>query len=146
MSCEGSTFYETPHIDALAERSLRFERGYSSCQVCSPSRAAIQSGKDACPPAHHRLHFHSRQQPARAVEPEHQAPCLSPYKSELPLEEVTIAEALKEHGYATFFAGKWHLGAGRLHPFRAGLRRQTSAAITTARRRGDSTLRTTTRK
>ncbi len=40
MSCEGSTFYETPNIDALARSGMRFENGYSTCQVCSPSRAS----------------------------------------------------------------------------------------------------------
>ena len=45
LGVEGTKFYETPHIDSLARRSMRFERGYSACQVCSPSRAAIQTGK-----------------------------------------------------------------------------------------------------
>ena len=45
MGCEGSLFYETPNIDRLASRSVRFENGYSACQVCSPSRASIQTGK-----------------------------------------------------------------------------------------------------
>ncbi|MCD8533493.1 MAG: sulfatase-like hydrolase/transferase [Verrucomicrobia bacterium] len=45
LSCEGSTYHETPHIDALARRSMRFDQGYSACQVCSPSRASIQTGQ-----------------------------------------------------------------------------------------------------
>jgi len=45
MSIEGSEFYETPNIDKLGKKALRFERGCSACQVCSPSRAAIQTGK-----------------------------------------------------------------------------------------------------
>ena len=119
MSCEGSEFYETPHIDSLAARSMRFERGYSSCQVCSPSRAAIQSGKT---PA--RLHITDyisvagRNQPEQWNRNTRLLP--SPYKSELPLEEVTIAEALKEEGYSTFFAGKWHLGADGFTPSEQG--------------------------
>ena len=44
MSCEGSTFYETPNIDALARSGMRFSNGYSTCQVCSPSRASIMLG------------------------------------------------------------------------------------------------------
>ncbi|MDB4738049.1 sulfatase-like hydrolase/transferase, partial [Verrucomicrobiales bacterium] len=44
MSCEGSTFYQTPNIDALARSGMRFSNGYSTCQVCSPSRASIMLG------------------------------------------------------------------------------------------------------
>ena len=44
MNCEGSTFYETPNIDALARSGMRFSNGYSTCQVCSPSRASIMLG------------------------------------------------------------------------------------------------------
>ena len=65
MSCEGSTFYETPHIDGLASRSLRFNNGYSACQVCSPSRAAIQTGKT---PA--RVHITDYISPTRSNQPE----------------------------------------------------------------------------
>ena len=45
MSCEGSAFHETPNIDRIASQAMRFSNGYSACQVCSPSRAAIQTGK-----------------------------------------------------------------------------------------------------
>ena len=45
LSVEGSTFYQTPHIDALAKSGMRFTNGYSTCQVCSPSRASIMSGQ-----------------------------------------------------------------------------------------------------
>ncbi|MDB4317541.1 sulfatase-like hydrolase/transferase, partial [bacterium] len=45
LSCEGSTFYETPHIDALTNSGMRFTNGYSTCQVCSPSRASIMTGQ-----------------------------------------------------------------------------------------------------
>ena len=45
LSVEGSTFYETPHIDRIANSGVRFTRGYAGCQVCSPSRAAIMTGK-----------------------------------------------------------------------------------------------------
>ena len=119
LSCEGSEFYETPHIDSIAARSMRFERGYSSCQVCSPSRAAIQSGKT---PA--RLHItdyisvRGNNQPEQWNRNTRLLP--ASYKTELPLEEVTIAEALKENGYATFFAGKWHLGADGFTPTEQG--------------------------
>ena len=45
LSCEGSAFYETPHIDSIAQSGMRFTNGYSTCQVCSPSRASIMSGQ-----------------------------------------------------------------------------------------------------
>ncbi len=50
VGVEGSTFYETPHIDALARAGMRFTQGYAACPVCSPSRASILLGK--CPPRH----------------------------------------------------------------------------------------------
>ncbi|MCA8988705.1 MAG: sulfatase, partial [Planctomycetaceae bacterium] len=106
---EGTKFYETPHIDGLAEKSLRFERGYSACQVCSPSRAAIQTGRY---PA--RLHLTDYIAVNRGNQPDkwNRNTQLLPaeYAPELPLSELTIAEALKSKQYQTFFAGKWHLG------------------------------------
>ena len=45
MSVEGSTLHETPHIDSIANEGMRFTEGYSTCQVCSPSRASILTGK-----------------------------------------------------------------------------------------------------
>ena len=109
MSCEGSTFYETPNIDALAARSVRFTNGYSACQVCSPSRAAIQTGKN---PA--RVQITDYISPPGNNQPEkwRRNTQLLPasFKKELALEEITIAEVLKQAGYHTYFAGKWHLG------------------------------------
>ena len=119
MGIEGSTFYETPYIDSLGERSLRFERGYSACQVCSPSRAAIQTGKT---PA--RVGITDYISVAGGNQPEqwkrNTKLLPAPYTPELALEEVTLAEALKENGYRTFFAGKWHLGADGFTPEEQG--------------------------
>lgn len=119
LGIEGSAFYETPRIDALAKRSMRFVRGYSSCQVCSPSRAAIQSGKT---PARLQITDYISVKGDNQPEQWNRNTKLlpSPYKSELPLEEVTVAEALKENGYSTFFAGKWHLGADGFTPSEQG--------------------------
>ncbi|MEE3219356.1 MAG: sulfatase-like hydrolase/transferase, partial [Planctomycetota bacterium] len=45
LSCEGSAYYESPNIDRIARQGMRFTRGYATCQVCSPSRASILTGK-----------------------------------------------------------------------------------------------------
>ncbi|MEM0968327.1 MAG: sulfatase-like hydrolase/transferase, partial [Verrucomicrobiota bacterium] len=119
LGIEGSPFYETPYIDSLAKRSLRFDRGYSACQVCSPSRAAIQTGKT---PARLKITDYisvaGRNQPEQWKRNTKLLP--ASYVSELPLEEVTIAEALQQEGYRTFFAGKWHLGADGFTPTEQG--------------------------
>lgn len=105
VGCYGSTFHETPHIDALAESGMRFTNGYAAASICSPTRASILTGRHpvrlgitdwipgANPPGDRVNRFLKLED-----------------RNELALEEVTIAEKLGEHGYATFFAGKWHLG------------------------------------
>ncbi len=109
LSNEGSTYYESPNIDRLVDEGMKFTRGYAACQVCSPSRASILTGKY---PTNHgvttwigdaagadwgkRKRFDSHY-PAE-------------YDRALRADEVTLAEALKDAGYKTFFAGKWHLG------------------------------------
>ena len=112
LSIEGSTFYETPHIDDLAKRSLRFERGYSACQVCSPSRLAIQTGKS--PARLHLTDYIGASNPEKWARNTKLLP--APNGAAMPLAEVTIAEALKTNGYSTFFAGKWHLGGDGFTP------------------------------
>lgn len=96
----GSSFYETPNIDRLAGEGMRFTDAYAASPVCSPTRASIMTGKH----------------PARLDITDwiggNQRGMLLPaeYEHQLAHEEVTIAEALKEAGYATGFFGKWHLG------------------------------------
>jgi arylsulfatase A-like enzyme len=94
------TFYETPNINALARRGMKFTQGYAACSVCSPTRGSIMTGK--YPPRFGITNFIGG---ARAGK---QLP--APNVKQLALEEVTIAESLRDAGYATFFAGKWHLG------------------------------------
>lgn len=109
LSNEGSTYYESPNIDRIANRGMKFTRGYATCQVCSPSRASILTGKypvntgittwigDRCGPEWRKTNRHDSHLP-----PE--------YGRALRASEVTLAEVLRDAGYQTFFAGKWHLG------------------------------------
>lgn len=94
------TFYETPHINRLAETGMRFTNGYAANPVCSPTRYSIMTGK--YPTRVDATNFFSGKRAGKFLP--------APLNDKMPLEEVTIAEALKEHGYSTFFAGKWHLG------------------------------------
>ncbi|MBS33461.1 MAG: arylsulfatase [Verrucomicrobiales bacterium] len=104
IGANGSTFHETPHIDRLASSGMRFTQGYAAGSVCSPTRASIMTGKH---PVRVDITDWIPGQPNRPTNP-----LLHPEdRHSLPLEEVTIAEVLKENGYQTFFAGKWHLGS-----------------------------------
>lgn len=119
LSCEGSQFYETPHIDSIAKSAMRFDQGYSACQVCSPSRASIQTGKYPF-----RVGITDYISITRGNQPEkwRRNTKLLPasYNPELALKETTVAEALREGGYKTFFAGKWHLGDDGFSPLEQG--------------------------
>ena len=108
LGYSGSTFYETPNIDNLSKESFQFTNAYAASPVCSPTRAAIMTGKH----------------PARVNitdwipgdDPQNR-PLLGPQDlHELPLKEITIAEKLKESGYNTFYVGKWHLGSQGFYP------------------------------
>lgn len=99
----GSTFHETPNIDKLAKTGMKFNYGYAVCPVCSPTRASIMTGRhpvrvditDWIPGS-------SNNKKNKLIHPED--------RDNLALEEITLAEEFKRHGYQTFFAGKWHLG------------------------------------
>lgn len=112
LGCYGSPFCETPHLDRLAAEGLRFTQAYAAGSVCSPTRASILTGKypvrtgvtDYIP----GLNASGRKLVTQ------------PTKKELALEEVTVAEALAESGYQTFYAGKWHLGGSGFGPQEQG--------------------------
>jgi len=116
LGCFGSTFYETPNVDRLASESVRFTNAYAACPVCSPTRASIMTGR--YPARLQTTDYFGAPQPDKVQRHWTRNKPLLParYKNRLPLEEVTIAEALKQHGYATFFAGKWHLGGEGFWP------------------------------
>ncbi len=110
VGCFGSTFYETPNIDGLALEGMKFTSGYAACPVCSPTRASIMTGK--YPARMDTTDWFGAPQPETAYKHwTKNKPLLpAPYNEKMGLEEITLAEALKEDGYNTFFAGKWHLG------------------------------------
>lgn len=106
IGIEGSTFYETPHIDSLARSGMRFTEGYATCQVCSPSRASIMLGKY---PARIGITDWIGAKTGTAWNRNDRVlPAAN--RDALPHKDMTLAEAMKEAGYVTFFAGKWHLG------------------------------------
>jgi arylsulfatase A-like enzyme len=98
-------FYDTPNIDKLAKTAMRFTNGYAANPVCSPTRYSIMTGK--YPTRVKATNFFSGRRGGK-FNP-------APLHDRMDLEEVTIAEALKKHNYATFFAGKWHLGPTEKH-------------------------------
>ncbi|GJM64156.1 sulfatase [Persicobacter diffluens] len=109
LSFTGSSCYETPNIDQLASASVNFTQGYANCQVCSPSRASIMTGKF---PARHGITewIGAKEGEAWRTEGRHTKRLPATYAKGLSTSEFTIAEAFREEGYTTFFAGKWHIG------------------------------------
>jgi arylsulfatase A-like enzyme len=107
LGCFGSTFYETPHLDQLAASGMRFTAAYAACPVCSPTRASIMTGRY---PARTGItdYIGGSNQPEKWTRNTPLMP--ASYANRLALNERTIAEALRDADYATFFAGKWHLG------------------------------------
>jgi arylsulfatase A-like enzyme len=107
LSCYGSTFYETPNVDRLAREGALFTNGYAACPVCSPTRAAVQTGRWP-----QRSGITDYIGAAKTPEAWKRNTLLlpAPYTDRLAHEEVTLAEMMKGACYATFFAGKWHLG------------------------------------
>lgn len=121
-----ATFYETPQLQRLADSGTRFTDGYVASPVCSPTRSSIFTGQY---PARTRNtdYFGAPNQFLEAI-PEDYDPARdarldlswlthrprpiwpAPYLGRLAAAHTSLAEAFKEHGYATFFAGKWHLG------------------------------------
>ena len=113
FGCTGHPYHETPHLDALARDGLRFTQAYAACPVCSPTRAALLTGKY---PARLQL---TDWIPGRKQWPT--AKVLTPaFEQQLPLAATTIAEILKPAGYRTASIGKWHLGADGFGPEQQG--------------------------
>lgn len=113
LACYGRAEHRTPHLDRLASEGVRFSAAYCAQPICSPSRAAILTGKH---PA--RLHL-TTFLPGRADAASQKLlhPKIAP---QLPLAEVTLAESLRAAGYRTGCFGKWHLGGGGFGPKEQG--------------------------
>ncbi len=100
LGCFGNPTIQTPHLDRMAAEGMKLTQFYSAAPVCTPSRAALMTG---------RL-------PARSGMCSNKRRVLFPNsKGGIPEDEITLAEALKTKGYATACIGKWHLG--HLKPF-----------------------------
>ena len=115
LGAGGSTYYESPNIDRIASEGMLFTQAYASCQVCSPSRASILTGKYT--PRHGITDYigaRSGQEWRTLGREDRMLP--ADYEHGLRADEVTFAEVLRRSGYRTFFAGKWHLGSEGAYP------------------------------
>ena len=127
--CYGSKYYETPNIDKLAAQGMKFTDTYAACAVCSPTRAAVMTGRY---PARLgvtdwiRARFQggkipeNKKNPTEYVGGKDKKLLCPPNALWMELDEITIAEALKPAGYTSCHIGKWHLGPDDWYPDKQG--------------------------
>lgn len=112
LGCYGSDLYQTPHVDRLARQGMRFTQAYSACTVCSPSRAALLTGK-----------YPARLRVTDWI-PGHKRPDaklrIPDWTKQLALAETTLAELVSPAGYICGHVGKWHLGPQGFWPTEQG--------------------------
>ena len=125
LSCQGSDYYKTRAIDQIATEGMRYTNGYAACAVCSPTRAAVQTGRYP-----HRVGVTDwirslfqrgnrgtpERNPTEYVGGKNRAYLCPPNPYWMEHEEITIAEALKARGYQSGYIGKWHLGDPAWYP------------------------------
>ena len=116
LGCYGHEIHETPNIDKLASDGMRFTDGYAASPVCGPTRASILSGK--YPSRTGYTHNWLTPNPEERLFWGEGMPRTR--HAFMKLEELTLAEALKDSGYQTAFVGKWHLGEAPFYPGRQG--------------------------
>lgn len=107
LGAYGSTFHETPNLDRLAKDGAKFTDAYAACPVCSPTRASILTGQW---PQRTGITDYIGAPARPGLWKRNTKRLPAPYTDRLALDTPTLAKALKSAGYATFFAGKWHLG------------------------------------
>jgi arylsulfatase A len=130
LGCYGSRYHETPNIDSLSAGGVTFTNAYAAASICSPTRAALMTGKH---PArlgitdwiHHlgdaaKEAIEKGQHPTEYVGDETRPLLCPPNPYWLDLEEITLAEMLKDSGYTTAHIGKWHLGDKQWYPEHQG--------------------------
>lgn len=128
LSCQGSDYFQTPNIDRLAAEGMRFTDAYAACAVCSPTRAALQTGRyparigvtDWIRARFQRGRAAKTPKPSDFVGSPKQRLLCPPNPYWMKREEITIAEALKKSGYKTAHIGKWHLGDDDWYPTQQG--------------------------
>ncbi|MEW6302935.1 MAG: sulfatase [Verrucomicrobiota bacterium] len=123
VACYGSKYYETPNIDRLAKQGIRFTDGHTCGPNCQPTRAALLSGQYGPRTGVYTVggidRFDWSKRPLHPVD----------NVTTLATEKVTVAEALKQAGYATGMFGKWHLGEDAAHhPSKQGFDEAISSA------------------
>jgi arylsulfatase A-like enzyme len=123
VACFGSKYYETPNIDRLAAQGVRFTSGYSCGPNCAPTRAAMMSGQYGPRTGIYTVgsidRFDWETRPLRPVD----------NVTQLPQDKITIAQSLKNAGYATGMFGKWHLGEQPdFHPSKRGFEEAITSA------------------